>query len=92
MRLSGQRRNKKERSYYHREFLNKKKHGGTAFINVEAGENYANVTISDCSRQITLDFNTAHAAANTAHKLDILIREFTKLRDFLLPAEEAKSE
>ena len=70
--------------YHSRIFLNKK--GGMAAMQTsfEASSHYisCDVTISDCSRQICLDFNSASASdfKQKALKLDLIISELTKLR------------
>ncbi len=81
--------------YYVRKFLNKKK--GIATIEIvgerskrtpAAYHTDAAVTITDCARQITLDFyldskHSKKAIPDTLKKLDILIDELTKFRVWL---------
>jgi hypothetical protein len=81
--------------YYSRKFLNKKK--GMAAIEIvgdrskrkpAASYTDAAVTISDCHRQITLDFYldakySKRDIPDTLNKLDILIDELTKFRVWL---------
>jgi len=81
--------------YYSRKFLNKKK--GMAAIEIvgdrgnrkpAAYHTDATVTITDCTRQITLDFylDAKYSKRNipdTLNKLDILIDELTKFRVWL---------
>jgi hypothetical protein len=83
--------------YYSRKFLNKKR--GIASIEVvgevpssrDLGERYftdASVTISDCHRQVTLDFYldskySRKDIQSQLDKLDTLIGELTKFRTWL---------
>jgi len=75
--------------HYSRKFLNKGK--GTAFIETDIKASYfgssstgyieANVSISDCSRKITLDFCATKGKGKTVlQKLDLLISELNKFK------------
>ncbi len=64
-----------------REFLNNETNGGMAAIEYNGG--YENLSISDCNRQITLEFEYYEKkhCENSIYKLDMLIhilKEFRK--------------
>lgn len=83
--------------YYSRKFLNKKKGMaaieivGSGKTTIDKGKSYftdASVTISDCHRQVSLDFYldaeySKKYIPDTLKKLDILIDELTKFRTWL---------
>ncbi len=79
------------KSFYRRRFLNRRGHHAGAFVLAECKiekmgdrrEIDAYVTIADCSRQVTLDFNGATKAeiANALRKARTLRDTFTDLTD-----------
>jgi hypothetical protein len=78
----------KDIKYHSRKFLNKK--AGLAAIECDADFSdyscYASATISDCNRQITLDFTSYNAKeiAIKITKLGLVINELFELEQFLL--------
>lgn len=77
-----------KRLYYKREFLNREGHNGLAAILADVGDpgkqNYfdATLTISDCSRNISLEFwydEEDGSVDNSLEKIDIIIKT---LREF----------
>lgn len=79
---------KKEVSYHARKFLNKSQ--GLAAIEIFGNANGygldGTVSIRDCSRQITLDFNCwdKRRMNNSIAKMDELINELTKFRNWFV--------
>ena len=81
----------KPKKYYSRKFLNSNKEGGVAAIECiveKYGHSYgawAEVKISDCNRQISLDFSyeTDKFEARLA-KIDLLVEELTKVKEQLI--------
>lgn len=82
--------------YKRRQFLNTEENGGNAFINCsvsEADENSidADITLSDCSRQITLDFSIYGHRENGVNAADAanLRQKISKLRKTIVAFEAA---
>jgi len=78
----------KEVKYHSRKFLNKKK--GVAAIECDADFSdyscYASATISDCNRQVSLDFTSYDAKEFDVklRKLGLVINELFELEQFLI--------
>ena len=66
-----------------RQFLNNEEHGGSAFImwDIREDDNYPQVTLGDCNRQITLEFALDQEKDywNTLEKIDSL---YEMIKDF----------
>jgi len=81
-----------KKKYHVRKFLNKT--NGTAAIEIQSGYNAWNfdctVSLSDCNRKIDLDFSmwNPKQVKEKIDKLDLLINELTKLKEYLGPATE----
>jgi len=78
----------KEVKYNSRNFLNKKQGLAAIECDVDVGHYsiYSNVKISDCNRQVNLDF-TAHTAKELGiklAKLNLLIKELFEMEQFIL--------
>lgn len=70
--------------YKRRVWLNDEKHGGIAFVRINADE----LSIGDCSRIVNLDFafdkySTEEDVANVLSKADILFNEVKAYRRYL---------
>lgn len=65
-----------------RKFLNKPGYGGMAAISGQITEQGGTISITDCNRQISLDFDSYYeeGRANALHKLDLLIDTLTRAR------------
>lgn len=84
---------KKSKRYYVRKFLNK--HQGKAFIEILGfrkgdGPPDLAIAISDCSRQVTLEFDVYGDSgdatiAGRLYKLDMIISELQKAREWISP-------
>ena len=75
-------------AYWKRKWLNRKGFESTAFVYATVNERWnqwldGGITISDCSRQITLDFMSSDDAdfKNCLYKLDTLIEVLQEYRD-----------
>lgn len=84
-----------------RKFLNSKR--GTAFISTQANSNMSyvggSVKIADCYQVITLEFDCSlegsrdeRSVKERVKKIDCIISEFQKLREFLIASEKAYAE
>lgn len=83
------------KKYYKRTFLNKKE--GVALIESrvstdENGFKDAGVKITDCNRQVSLEFNfwNVETKDNTQYKINKLIEELEAFRAALFPAPVQK--
>lgn len=80
--------------YYRRRWLNKAGHESTAFVYATLAKGYldGDVTISDCTRQITLSFyaNNKEAYENGLEKLDRLIKTLVEFREAYIKSYEKK--
>jgi hypothetical protein len=86
----------KKKKFYRRQFLNKPRHHSTALVLAEITENTtdygdskparywfdADITLSDCNRQINLDFNAhdEHSLRNSLSKLKNLQKVITQFQ------------
>jgi hypothetical protein len=70
---------------YKRAFLNKPRYESVAVILAEVTRDSTQLTISDCSRQISLDFShyTAGDRENGLYKANLLVEILTQFRDEL---------
>ena len=66
-----------------RKFLNRKGYQGIASVHATwDGHGYGNLTISDCSRQVSISIDASNRGErnNTLYKLDILTDVISQLR------------
>jgi hypothetical protein len=79
-----------KKKYHVRKFLNKS--NGIAALEIHSNYTAWNfdcgITLTDCNRRIDLDFSMWNhkEAKDKLDKLNLLITEFTKLKEFLEPA------
>jgi len=80
--------------YYRRRWLNKPGHESTAFVYATIDKGYldGDITIADCTRQITLSFyaNNKKAYKNNLKKLDRLIGTLVEFREAYVKHYEEK--
>ena len=89
---------KKEKRYFARKFLNKDEGIATIQISGNSPKHGVSISISDCNRQITLDcecygndeYYTQHRK-NVKYKLDLLISELEKARDWMFPENDPEA-
>lgn len=92
----------RDKVYSKRQFLNTEEAGGVAFIKASVSEASVNpdgyvsfdaeLTISDCSRQVTLDFSVYGSADNTAESVANVRTKLRRLKQTIAAFEQAVSE
>lgn len=77
-----------KKKYYSRKFLNKDRgmaciesDGEVSQADYDRGAPYLSVSITDCSRKISLDFNSRSVKENL-YKFDVLINELIRVREW----------
>ena len=88
-----------EAVYFKRQFLNTEADGGVAFVKARVGEGsvdgngYANLdaelTISDCNRQITLDFSVYGSRERLDEEIENIRTKLRRLRTTLAAFDRA---
>ena len=85
---------KKTKRYYSRKWLNKEGKGFIEVSGIKENSTYLNISIGDCSRHVTLDFDLYEARDGHSTrkmrlaKLDLLLSEIQAARDWFAAASD----